>query len=261
MVMNDMLEKETIPIIYNEDFYIAEANELVRSKQDDLSLVEAKLIRLAIAQILKNDDDFRTYKCNAIELAAFLGIDPKNIYRDIRDISTSLLKKSIFIKESTPKRNGEPNYKAFNWVDYIEYEDGVLTIRLSEALKPYLIGLNELFTAYGYSAIIALPTNYSIRFYELIASYYNMKNTIHMYDGIELEKGEFVFTIEYLRTFFNCEKKYSNASDFIRRVIDSSIEAVRINSLLRVSYRTINKGRKITHLVFKIARPQNEVIE
>lgn len=247
-----MLEKNTSPITYNGDFYVAQANELVRGKQDDLTLVEAKLIRLAIAQILKNDEDFRTYQCNVSELAAFLGISTNNIYRDIKNISTSLMKKSIFIVDkSTPKRAGEHNYEAFNWVDYIRYKDGVLTIRLNENLKPYLIGLNELFTTYGYSAIVSLPSNYSIRFYELIASYYSMKNHCKIYDGISLDKNEFVLSIEYLRNFFNCENKYPNTNDFIKRTIDSSIDALRKHAFLFVSYRTITTGRKITHLVFK----------
>lgn len=246
------MENNTTPIAYNGDFYIAQANELVRSKQDDLSLVEAKIIRLAISQILKDDKDFRTYKCNVSDLASFLGINQKNIYRDIRDISMSLMKKSIFIVDKTKSRkNGEYNYKTFNWVDLIEYNDGTLTIRLSESLKPYLIGLNELFTTYGYSAIVALPSNYSIRFYELVASYYNIKNHCNVYEGINIESNEFVLSIEYLRSFFNCENKYPNTNDFLRRTIDSSIEALRKHSFLFVSYRTVTKGRKITHLIFK----------
>ena len=247
-----MIDIDASPITYNGDYYIAQANELVRSKQDDLSLVEAKIIRLAISQILKDDRDFRTYRCNVADLAKFLGIDPKNIYRDIRDISMSLMKKSIFIiDKSKLKKSGDYNYKTFNWVDLIEYNDGTLTIRLSESLKPYLIGLNELFTTYGYSAIVALPSNYSIRFYELVASYYNIKNHCNVYEGINIESNEFVLSIEYLRSFFNCENKYPNTNDFLRRTIDSSIEALRKHSFLFVSYRTVTKGRKITHLIFK----------
>lgn len=247
-----MTDNTTSPITYNGDYYIAQANELVRSKQDDLSLVEAKLIRLAIAQILKDDKDFRTYSCNATDLAEFLGISAPNVYRDIKSISNSLMKKSIFIIDKTkPNKNGEYNYETFHWVDYIRYKDGELTIRLSESLKPYLIGLNELFTTYGYSAIVALPSNYSIRFYELVASYYNIKNHCNVYEGINIESNEFVLSIEYLRSFFNCENKYPNTNDFLRRTIDSSIEALRKHSFLFVSYRTVTKGRKITHLIFK----------
>lgn len=254
--MTDQTKETAIAIKYNKDFYVIQANELVRSKQDDLSLLEAKLIRLAITQVLRDDTDLKTYSCNVVDLAKFLGISKDNIYRDIQDLSKNLMKKSIFIKDKTqPKRKGKENYKIFHWIDYVEYIDGVITFRLSESLKPYLIGLEQLFTLYGYEAIIDLPTNYSIRLYELMASYQNM--TVRLmpdtnYTDIPIEKNEFIFSIEWLRDYFNCNDKYPNTSDFIKRVIDSAVNAILKNTLMRVSYRTVKKGRSITHIVFKL---------
>ena len=49
--MDEQIKENAIAIKYNKDFYVIQANELVRSKQDDLSLLEAKLIRLAITQV------------------------------------------------------------------------------------------------------------------------------------------------------------------------------------------------------------------
>ena len=100
-----MAENENaLAIKYNREYLVVQANELVRSKQDDLTLLEAKLIRLAISQVLENDTDFRTYSCNVVDLANFLGIDNHNIYRDIQDIARSLIKKSIFIKDKNNPR-------------------------------------------------------------------------------------------------------------------------------------------------------------
>ena len=42
-----------IAIRYSKDFNIVQANELLRSKQSDLTLMESKLIRLAVSQIMK----------------------------------------------------------------------------------------------------------------------------------------------------------------------------------------------------------------
>lgn len=255
--------KETaIAIKYNKDFYVIQANELVRSKQDDLTLLEAKLIRLAITQVLRDDTDLKTYSCNVVELANFLGIDNHNIYRDIQDLSKSLMKKSIFIKDKTqPKRKGKENYKIFHWIDYVDYTDGVITFKLSDSLKPYLIGLEQLFTLYGYDAVIGLPTNYSIRLYELIASYQNM--TVRFmpdtnYTDIPIEKNEFIFSIDWLRDYFNCNDKYPNTGDFVKRVIDGAVKAIVKNTLMRLSYRTVKKGRSITHIVFKLNEWTNQ---
>lgn len=254
--MEEQNKENAIAIKYNKDFYVIQANELVRSKQDDLTLLEAKLIRLAITQVLENDTDLKTYSCNVVDLADFLGIDNHNIYRDIQELSKNLMKKSIFIKDNTkPKKKGKENYRIFHWIDYVDYTDGIITFKLSDSLKPYLIGLEQLFTRYGYDAVIGLPTNYSIRLYELIASYQNM--TVRLmpdtnYTDIPIEKNEFIFTVEWMRDYFNCNDKYPNTGDFVKRVIDGAVKAIVKNTLMRLSYRTVKKGRSITHIVFKL---------
>ncbi len=242
-------------IEYNKDLSVIQANELVRSKQDDLTLLEAKLVRLAVGQVLKQDTDFRTYSCNVVDLANFLGISKDNIYRDIQDLSINIMKKSIFIKDKTTNKKGKPNYKIFHWVDFIEYKEGTITFKLSESLKPYLIGLEELFTMYSYEALIGLPTNYSIRLYELLASWQNSTiRKVHKtnYTDIPIDKKEFIFTIGYLREYFNCIDKYPNTGDFIINVIDKAVKAIQKNTLMKVSYRTVKKGRCIEYVVFKL---------
>ena len=72
------------------------------------------------------------------------------------------------------------------------------------------------------------------------------------YTDIPIEKNEFIFTIDWLRDYFNCNDKYPNTSDFIKRVVDSAVKAIVKNTLMRVSYRTVKKGRSITHIIFKL---------
>ena len=245
-----MEDSEKISIYYNKELAIVQANELVRSRQDDLTLLEAKIVRLAISQVLKNDEDLKTYTCNVVELAKFLQISQDNIYRDIQDLSKSIMKKSIFIRDRENKKGG---YKIFHWIDYIEYKDGIITFKLSESLKPYLLGLQELFTLYEYDIVISLPTNNAIRLYELLSSYQNiqLKKVIdHSFTGVNLAKNEFLFTIEWIRDYFNCSNKYPNTGDFIKRIIAPSIEAIEKHTLMRVDYRTIKQGRSIKAIVF-----------
>lgn len=239
-------------INYNKDLAIVQANELVRSRQDDLTLLEAKLIRLAISQVLKDDKDLKTYTCNIVDLAKFLKISQDNIYRDIQELSKSIMKKSIFIKDKEDKKGG---YKIFHWIDFIEYKDGIITFKLSESLEPYLLGLQELFTLYEYDVVISLPTSNAIRLYELLASYQNIKfqKTIdHSFTNIKLEKNEILFTIEWLREYFNCKDKYPNTGDFIKRIIAPSVEAIEKNTIMRMEYRTIREKKSIKAIVFSI---------
>ena len=252
-LVSGMDEKNIVSMDFSRDISVVQANELVRSKQDDLSLLEAKLIRLAIGQVLKNDTDFRTYSCSITDLSRFLGIQPDNLYTEVQKLGISLMRKAIFVRDTERETRGKPNYKIFHWVDYVEYQSGTITIRLSESLRPYLTGLDKLFTMYGYSAILDLPTNYSIRLYELIASYHNMVFRPYLREeGTRVAKDSFRFTIEELRTYFSCEKKYPNTADFIKRVIDTATKAIQLNTDARISYSIERKGRKITHIIFKI---------
>jgi len=250
------IDKENaLPIKYNKNYNVIQANELVRSKQDELTLLEAKLVRLAIAQVLKEDTDLKTYTCNITKLSEFLGISSQNIYRDIQEMSVSLIKKAIFIKSKESKQ-GKQNFKIFHWVDYVEYKDGEITFKLSEHLKPYLIGLNELFTSYGYEEILRLPTNYAIRMYELLYSYSNMAfyDGYHekVFENVKLEQDEILFTIDFLREYFNCVDKYPNTGDFIKRVIKSAIQDINQYTVYPCEYRAIKEHKKITKIVFKI---------
>lgn len=252
---HDIDKENALPIKYNKNYYVIQANELVRSRQDELTLLEAKLIRLAIAQVLKDDTDLKTFTCNAARLAEFLGITRQAIYNDIQELSINLIKKSIFIKNKESKQ-GKQNYKIFHWVDYIEYKDGDITFKLSEHLKPYLIGLNELFTRYGYEEILSLPTTYSIRLYELLYSYANLSfqegSHTYTFENERLEKDEVLFTVEYLREYFNCKDKYPNTGDFIKRVIKAGIDDINENTVFPCSFRLVKEKKKITKVVFKL---------
>lgn len=251
-----MDEHNAVAIKFDKDLLVIQANELIRSKQDDMTLIEAKLIRLAISQVLRDDTDLKTYSCNVMALAEHLGIDNHNIYRDIKKLSKSLLSRSIFIADKAkPNRNGKENYKIFHWVDYVEYRDGVITFKLSDSLKPYLLGLDELFTLYGSDIACSLPSNYSIRLYELMASYQNMVLRPHPdtnYANVPIEPNEFIFTVEWLKDRLDCNDKYKLTADFIKRVIDTSVRAINKYTFMRLSYRTVKTGRSIKYIVFKI---------
>lgn len=251
----------TADIKYNKEALVVQANELIRSRQDELTLVEIKLIRLAISQIVETDIDLRTYTCSITELAKHLGLAQDNLYRDVEQIGKSLIKKVIYVKDTTKplKKNGQYNYELFPWVDYFSYRDGKITIRLSDKLKPLLIGLNEQFTRYGYSNVVSLPTPNSIRLLELLTSYENIVNPYKLYQyeqpfpNIEKSNEEMIFSVDYLREYFNCTNKYSNNNMFISRVIAPSVAAINEKSTThKVSYRTVKKGKKIAYILFMV---------
>lgn len=258
----DPSQETGIAIRYNRDFNIVQANELLRSKQGDLSLMESKLIRLAISQIMKGDTELRTYRVNVSELADFLGVPKTNVYRSMQDINISLMKRMIYIRDKdTPTKKGKPNYRMIHWISSVEYRDGILTYRLSDELKPYLIGLSEMFTLYSYDSIIGLPTNYAIRLFELLSSWVNMvvrKEARSSFPNIPCDDNEIVLSIEFLRDFFDCGTKYRNAGDFVRNVIEVNMGFINESTNMKVSFRKHKTGRSISHVIFRFENTWDE---
>ena len=254
----EQIVNNAIPIKYNKNATVVQGNELIRSKQDELTLLEIKLLRLAISQILKDDTELQTYTVKITELAKLLNISKDNIYAEADKLSTDLMRKIIKIEDkNVHQKNGKPGYMKFHWVSMVRYENGVITIKISDELQPYVIGLSKLFTSYSFGDLIGLPSYYSIRLYELLASYQNLrfsKAQQDTYENIPRQKDEIIFSIDYLREYFNCEKKYPKNGDFVKRVIESGVERIDKHTVLGVSYRLHYTGKKITHIIFKVGQ-------
>ena len=253
------MEEKALAVSLKKEHIISQANTIIRSQQDDLTILEARLIRLAIAQVMQGATDFKTYKCNITELADFLGIKRSNIYAEALTLSQSLMSKTIKLTDKMNlNKNGEANYRLIHWVDSVIYENGNITFKLSEELKPYLFSLNAAFTRYHLEDILRLPTNNSIRLFELLQSFAmiaarnrNQKES-QMYYGIEIGVDEVIFTVDYLRNYFNCNDKYPVIKDFIKRVIEPCVNAINTKTVMRTAYRTEKKHRKVEYIIFKI---------
>jgi len=232
-----------IPITYNENHYTIMANDIVHGKQD-MSLQEAKLLRLIITQIVKEDMDFKTYTCKIIDLANFLDISKNNLYRDIQGICSNLMQRVVCIRK-TPN-NPKSDWKIINWLSLAEYESssGIITLKISEQMAPYLLGLNEYFSQYKLSNILNMHSFYAIRLYELLKT--------------DEFKGEqyLEYSIQFLRQFFDCEKKHLRISDFKKYVLETAYLEINKKTdikILKIEYT--KKGRVINKARFYLAFP------
>jgi plasmid replication initiation protein len=236
----------TYPVVYNKEHYTVMTNDIIKGKQD-MTLQEARIIRLLVTQVVKQDKDLKTYTCRINDLAKFLGIPSQNMYRDIHDVCRKLLKQTVEIGTGNPKNP----WKAFQWINRAEYDgNGNLTLMLSNDIKPYVVELDKWFTQYKLGNILSMQSFYSIRLYELIKCQ----------DGItRTEKDFHEFSIEYLRQYFCCEKKYKKIIDFKKNVIKIAVKEINEKSDIRLSpVEYIKTGRAITSVRFYMheVRPQ-----
>lgn len=234
-----MAKVKKYEMTYNSAHYTVAANDIIRGKQS-MTLQTARLIRLLITQIVKEDKDLKIYSCRIADLAKFLNIPSSNLYRDVFQICDCAMKSVVYIGTGNPKQP----WKMFHWISTAEYDgNGTLTLRLSDEIKPYVLELEKWFTQYQLKNILEFSSYYAIRLYELLKCRDGECNN----SKIELE-----FTINELRTYFDCENKYSAFKDFRKKVIEVAVREINEKSDILIYPHYKKSGRAITSISFEI---------
>ena len=218
-------------------------NNLLKSKST-LSLNETKLLRIIIMQILSSDTDLYTYKVSINELANMLDIPPANIYRDVKDMCKHLLQEIVEIGDGNPKNK----WKLFQWCSSCKYENGTITIKLHDDLKPYLLQLTAYYKEYILEDVLLLKSVYSIRLYELI-----MQEIGYTKQKVYANKEANVFLdIDTIRKATDTEDKYEKSNHFKEKVIDNAIEEINEKLGYYITYKPVKESRKFIGFNFNI---------
>jgi len=220
---------------------VRQSNELIEASYKIASIGEGRLIRMLIAQITPDDEDFKTYRIGITDFARFFGLskESNSVYELIKKSADELAGRRIMLEK-------DGSWLRLNWLSYAEYKKGSghIEIRFDKALKPYLLGLKGYFTQYDLEKVVNFKSGYSMRLFELL------KKEQFKADG----KGYFRRSFEYdeFRALVGIEKtEYRDFSDFRKRVIDSSVKEINANpdiQITQVNYPKI--GRKVSHVVF-----------
>lgn len=222
-------------------------NDLIKSKST-LSLNATKLLRLAVMQIVKEDKDFKTYTVRIQDLAKVLGTTSETLYRDVQKICIELLQQLVLVGDG----NAKHSWKAFQWCSDCEYEEGtgVITIRMHDKMKPYLIGLSKCYTQYGPDNVMMMGSVYAIRIYELLKMALMSDKNIEEEVVVEL-------SMDVMRKATDTEKKYSRLSDFKKNVIDIAMREINEKvASFSASYTPkvdyVKKGRTVIGIRFHL---------
>ena len=223
----------TIPEIRNQK--VVKSNDLIQKSRFQLSLQEQKIILYLISKVKPDDDEFMTVKFDTIQFCNVCGIGKsgKN-YIDIANTIKRLADKSIWIP-----LEGK-NKALLRWIDQaiIDEENGIMKVKLSDLLKPYLLQLHSNFTQFELLYTLAMKSQYSIRLYEILRSY-EYKHTVEFY-------------IEELKGMVNAEC-YTNFTDFKRFVITTAVFEIEALSDINVQYEVFKSGRKYDRIRFTIS--------
>lgn len=222
------------------------SNDLIKGKSN-LSLNELKLLRLTIMQVIAEDKDFMTYQIKITELVKVLDISRQNIYRDVYEMCKHLMQELVYIGDGNPKHK----WKMFQWCSTCEYEEGIITIKLHDKLKPYLIQLKKHYTQYMLADILVLKSVYAIRIYELLREGFRGQKVYA--DNCAIV----ILDVDTIRKATNTEEKYSQMGHFKVKVIDIAVKEINDKLGYHVTYEDVKSSRKIVGFKFKIESKNN----
>lgn len=241
------IKAEVHDLSYSPDHYAVMANDIVKGKQS-MTLQQARVLRLMITQVAKDDTDYRTYTCRIKDLARFLGIDSSNLYRDIQDFCLGMLDLKVQVGTGNPRSP----WRAWHWISMASYDgNGAITLRLSDEIKPYVLALDRWFTRYQLGNILSMKSFYSIRLYEILKCEDNKTKN---------EKGYHEFTIQEFREMLGCEKKYRQIGQLKQRVIEPASREINEKTDMQVNVEYVKTGRAITSVRFYVRdKPETQL--
>jgi plasmid replication initiation protein len=223
--------------IETRNYPVVKSNYLIQKTRYDLNLSEQKLILHLIQLIEPKDDDFKTYHFSIKDYCKVCEIDYKNgkNYLNIKHTLKTLSDKSFWIEQE------DGSELLMRWIDKVKIDrrKGVIDIKLDQDLKPYLLQLKQFFTKYNYLYVMTMRSQYSIRLYEILKSYENVKGII--------------YEVEELRKLLNLANDVMPRwVDFKRFVIEQAIKEINRFTDITIKYDAIKKGRSVFEIVFHI---------
>lgn len=223
-------------------YWVNQSNALVNTRQN-LSINERRLLYVLVSLVQPEDKDFKTYILQTKQLASLFGISESGFYERIRETVNGLNSKPLTIQRT--KENQKIVTDDIYWVQRATYEDGQITIKLSEDLSQFLIDLKS-YTKYQLYNVLKLKSEFSWRLYELLK---------------ERERfGKRIFDVQELREKLAIDDgKYKTMSNFRAIVLDRAKKEIGEKTDIKFEYEAQKVGRSIKSFVFYIYKNNKNI--
>lgn len=224
-----------LEVIEKQSYKVTKSNEIVQKAKTGMSLQEQKIIAFLVSKINVNETDpYKYYIFNTKEFCELCEIDSKNYVNVRRTLKRLYDRESIEIFQ-----NG--CYVPLKWLgDYeIQMDKSKVSVQLHFRMVPYLIQLKKNFVSYRLNNILFLKNKFRVSLYELFSSY--------------SFRGEFDISLDELRSYLGIvDNEYMKVKIFKRNIIKKSIEEINDKTNLRLKYKDLKAGRRITGFKFLI---------
>jgi plasmid replication initiation protein len=230
---------------------VKKSNQLIEARYN-FTVWEMRFFLSVIAQIHRDDDDFKVYRVWFRDIVKTFGLNKNhNSYDLLRDGANKLMDKSFYVRYEDNGSQRETRYHILRKIDYSTQgkEEGrvesqeFIDITIEQEMKPFLLQLQRNFTTYDLRNIVKLGV-YPIRIYELLKQYETF--------------GKRTLGYEELKTMLELEH-YSAFGTFYQRIITPAVEEINKNTDLYVyEVDKIKEGKKVVALEFLFRRKNEE---
>lgn len=243
--------EQAIATLTKREYLVVKSNQLVQKNRYELSLQEQKVIAFICSMIKPVEPSPETYgkpfqleyEFDVREYCQVCGLDYNSgqNYINIKTTLKGLRDKSMWL--TMP----DGSESLCGWLSKVNINkrSGKALIKLDEDLVPYLFDLKQKFTQYKLIQILGMRSAFSVRIYELMKSYANIRRA-----EFDIDKLKKLLMVQDV-------KSYTNFKDFRIKVLETALREINEYTDLNVSYQTIKKGRKVIRVVFDIAEKQD----
>ncbi|MGN0255737.1 MAG: replication initiation protein [Chordicoccus sp.] len=155
---NPIMVRQPNPIM------VRQSNRFVTAKYQT-SLVGNQLIALSLTKLHAEAGSPQMFaKLYPAEIRRVMGKIPgsKNLYKQLNKASRELAGNVITIED------GHGNFRTFNLITNVDYENGVLLITYNREMTPYISKLTTNYSQFELSILMSFSTNASFRLYQVL---------------------------------------------------------------------------------------------
>lgn len=240
----------TLPLIYTERDVKAYAKQhwnATFARQRKVSVYAKRIMANVLAMIKEDDSSLRPYY--QMHISSVISNTDVDAYTKIKAAFIEL-SQLHWLLEDLEKKRFEVRHLLNTSDINCRYEDGYITVVLNPILKPYFIELAH-YTIYELKHYMHFSSWYSLRMFELLSAF---KDT-----------GVWWVAIDEFRLLMDCEKKYPNQHDMLKKTLTEPLQELEATDLA-FTYEPVfdmyshSRGRKpVIALEFQLkkARPKN----
>lgn len=241
MVFANIVTKETS--MSNSKPVEVRQHNAITSARYDYSACQLDILFYLLSKLNKKDSPSQAYQIYVTDIETITGRQWN--YQQLREATADM--GSRMFEANT--NNAYKQIWIFQEVTY-EHGKGYFTIKLSEAIRPYLFELKSNFTSYQLHSALKLTSKYAKRIYQLASQWKDVGET----KAYSLD--EFKIMLKLKDPKGKEPEQFQKISQLKERVLDIAVRQINEFTDLQIDYSLVKHGRSFDAIRFYINRQQ-----